>query len=1245
VTPNTPPTPNSLSVDSSGLLQGQPSALNSRPIRSTQHNKCPVCNGSNGACRILPDETIFCHGFADAKKFEKVNGYVCIAPARGHTATFKLDNSTEWTEDRRREWEARKVARQQAAKEEEQIRQARALSADERHQLYSEILDQLAIDKTTLADLQRRGFTPEEIERSGFKSVRKWQPLNKKYDTRLPGVSEDGSFLVVGGDGYLCPLRDFEGRIIGVQLRLHSSEDGDRYRWLSTPKRASLKLQPEDENPLAVFHPPGGKPEGIAILEGTGCKPFFVSRRLNFLTIGAAGGHWLGSPKLLEKYIKAAIEKYGQLPIKLVPDAGWALNSQVKAKLSDTLNWLEEKFTKKAISVLDWNQVHKSQYDIDELEDLSIVRSLTLESFSKKYKEVFASNKYQKWAENRVKLTADIVQQEKWLSIPKGIENECDILFIRKSLGGGKTQALIDYLKSLGIGIVSLLVGYRNTLLENTIARANALGLSASHVKNQLEKVGGHYVNFAADSSIELWAGCADSYFKFNAIIDHNPEYFFIHDEICSVLGHLKGGGTLKGRQQQAIQWDVESIRNSKFAIMMDANLSDREVDFMRSLFPEKRIKVLDSINDPNPRTFYFLETESSSNDYSQQPKYLPAQLVEKAKAATKVLWISDSQRSCEIADEILTRHGHKHYRLDGKTSTEELSKLLQSNPKEFIVTEQLDSLSLSPSAESGLSIDLFDYFDIVCFDIRGTLGVNALTQISTRLRDTKVPIYVACPEFVNLTSDPCPYAMKNVGEVIQQRIDMLAANATDVDRELITREYVANLFSEMGQKFSKDPWFIESLKDAKELKYEHQNLKLMLKTALAQAGNKIIDCVDEVADEQCDEVEDVKEFVKRREAEKIFNSIDIDYEKALELDKKDVNFDVKCQIRKARLKHQLPGIEETPSWNADFVYAVLLDQPDFLKKRWRLKRFQSEELGKAIFKAERKYNFEFGFEPKDVWKATSTKLHALKLLGVDRIIDIGSFSSQEAWVQEIIDKYYDNPEWFNLIGITKAKKSLKDDGTLKSLKHVKTMVERFLDYFGLESQQSKKGERNRTYAVATPELFDYILPDIDECLERRAAALIEEMSEISLSAIAAKAEEVARQQKAAEEQNQVELNKRMLEVQLTHSESGNPGNDSSYIYISNEIVARNLEEIPEEWNQPGQIEKIASWLAACETLEMLRELRGGDTPPVEGLEKYVVPPAVFKAAARGLEPSKRKQIKDWVLVLNSEKEGGTSAG
>ncbi|MEM9925378.1 MAG: hypothetical protein AAF915_16770 [Cyanobacteria bacterium P01_D01_bin.50] len=1209
-------------------------SFNQKLATTSKANPCPICGDTTGKCRhATEDEAWFCAGHSSVRKFDVVGEFKCVSHSKDEFwAIFKIDNSREWSEEQRADYKAKQARRQQQNKQRAEklqvAEQQRALPVEERHKLYSEILNQLKIEPATTDDLKRRGFTDKEIENCGFKSVNKYQKLASKCDKRLPGIGNDGKSLVVREDGYLCPLKDFDGHITGLQYRIHKPQDGNRYRWLSTPQNATLKVQPEHENPLAVFHPPGDKPFGIAICEGTGAKPYFVSQRLNLVTIGAAGGQHLSSPKLLEKYIKQAFDKYGHLPIIVIPDAGFALNQQVRKKLLGTFEWLQNNFQDSEIKALDWNQIHKSRGDIDELqtEDLLQVRWLRFDYFLKKYNEVFTSKQYHNWATNRVKLTADIKQYEKWLNIPSGIQNDCDILLIRKSLGGGKTQALIEFLKQFNA--VSLLVGYRNSLLNNTIARANNMGLNALHIKDTVEVVQGNYVNFAQDETIKLWGGCADSFLKFNAVVDRNPNYNLTHDEICSVLGHLKGGGTLKGRQQQAIEWVTNTINNSQFSIMMDANLSDKDVDFIKQLFPHKRIKVLDSEYPPDPRTFYFLETASSEKEFTSVSKFLPSQLIGKAKTANKVLWISDSQRSCEVADEILTKAGHKHYRLDGKTSHDELSKQLQDAPKQFITTHQLDSLSLSPSGESGLSIDLFNYFDAVCFDIRGTVGVNTLTQLSARLRDTNVPIYVACPEFVNMTSNPCPYAIKKIEKVIKERLDILLAKAMQTDGELVDSDYVRDMFDEIGNKAATDPWFIESLKDAKNLKYEHSNLKLCLKTALTQAGHRVIDLVDSASEKHYEEVKETKEEVMKREAEKIYNSEDIDFEKAQELSKQDVNYDVKCKIRKARLRHKLPGIEDTQSWNTDFIKTVLLDEQQFTDKRWRLKQLQDDELGKAVFKSEKKFNFENGFQFKDVWKFTSTKMEALKLLGVGEIITAGIFSSQDAWVRKIIDKYYEQPEWFDLIGIPRAKRTLNSDGSPNSLRYVKNMVDKFLDFFGLEAKLCKKSKANRLYSVNTPsEVKDY-LSDIDNCLNRKAEETIKASQEISLKAIADKAAEAKSKDEEWEQQHQAELKKRMLSQQLNHSQSEMVAFSHSYIYKPKEQMPpteistiQPTQYLDAEWYKPDSIADVASMLEYCDTPQMLAELRGTK-----------IPVSVLKVAARQLPEVKRNQIRQWVL-------------
>jgi len=143
----------------------------------------------------------------------------------------------------------------------------------------------------------------------------------------------------------------------------------------------------------------------------------------------------------------------------------------------------------------------------------------------------------------------------------------------------------------------------------------------------------------------------------------------------------------------------------------------------------------------------------------------------------------------------------------------------------------------------------------------------------------------------------------------------------------------------------------------------------------------------------------------------------------------------------------------------------------------------------------------------------------------------------------------------------------------------------------------------------------------IDDCLDRRALALIEETKDISLKAIADKAER-------AEKERQAELDKRALEAQLTHSDSDLLAVFPFY-YLNNQQetlpgISNQQPPIEEQWNQPEEIKAIARLLADCENLEMLAELRECD-----------IPPAVFKAAAKGLEAAKRRQIKDWVLTLN----------
>ncbi len=167
-----------------------------------------------------------------------------------------------------------------------------------------------------------------------------------------------------------------------MRLRTLPTTETNRYRWLSGQGQ-TLHLfpegcKPEGELPLAVFRPEG-KPEGIALAEGTGAKPFLVSQRLNLLTIGAAGGQWASSPELFRQILnKAALEVKGK-SIKILPDAGDILNPSVMNRWQRVISRLEDWGWSVAIGW--WGQTDKSHLDVDELGNLSAISFISVEEF------------------------------------------------------------------------------------------------------------------------------------------------------------------------------------------------------------------------------------------------------------------------------------------------------------------------------------------------------------------------------------------------------------------------------------------------------------------------------------------------------------------------------------------------------------------------------------------------------------------------------------------------------------------------------------------------------------------------------------------------------------------------------------------------------------------------------------------------------------------------------------------------
>ena len=119
----------------------------------------------------------------------------------------------------------------------------------ERHAVYTEMLSLLTLSDAHRQNLRERGLSDQRIEENGYKSmpstpesrrllaelVRASSPLKG-----IPGFyTRDGAWTLAGPNGFLIPVRDKDGLIQGLKIRLDDGANPARkYRWLSSRDRS-----------------------------------------------------------------------------------------------------------------------------------------------------------------------------------------------------------------------------------------------------------------------------------------------------------------------------------------------------------------------------------------------------------------------------------------------------------------------------------------------------------------------------------------------------------------------------------------------------------------------------------------------------------------------------------------------------------------------------------------------------------------------------------------------------------------------------------------------------------------------------------------------------------------------------------------------------------------------------------------------------------------------------------------------
>jgi len=303
-------------------------------LASSKKNPCPICNSISG-CKTT-DKGVLCR-----KEEGEVEGYL----NRGKTSDGLWTRFLTATDEAPA---PRKFAEPVVTAE------PPTLAPVDRDFWYKKILNNLSLNEGHRDTLLSKGLTLEAIESTMFRSVTPYQALPFDLPELLPGRANQPNKLMNRDSGFLCPLRNVEGLITGLQIRFDVATGDGRYAWLSSEGR-SKNL--EGGSPLSIFL----NGDNWGLVEGTGVKPLKLSQDRGLSVIGAASGHFANSLTELKRTI--ALKKISS--VTFFPDAGGLKNQHVANRDISTLAMLEELGLK--VEVAFWGQLDKKDGDIDEI--------------------------------------------------------------------------------------------------------------------------------------------------------------------------------------------------------------------------------------------------------------------------------------------------------------------------------------------------------------------------------------------------------------------------------------------------------------------------------------------------------------------------------------------------------------------------------------------------------------------------------------------------------------------------------------------------------------------------------------------------------------------------------------------------------------------------------------------------------------------------------------------------------------
>ena len=375
-------------------------------------------------------------------------------------------------------------------------------------------------------------------------------------------------------------------------------------------------------------------------------------------------------------------------------------------------------------------------------------------------------------------------------------------------------------------------------------------------------------------------------------------------------------------------------IKYSHGVVALDAYLSDTELDFLRRLRQFDFVHKLENTyrNQMNVRMV-------------NQKSTLTRAILDDALAGANLLITATTQKHCENLEKSLIRIGIPEAnicRIDGTTEREARRQggrddtvgLFFRNPKVYLETYTPQIVILSPTAESGISIDLAGYFRTHYHFHLGNLGILSGLQFLGRYRDFSAPRVIYCERQGRIGDGNSSSFTKWVKDEFDRQVHedmdlvfmLLDQGAADEAMKILTN--YAN---------KEDLWLKLAHQYKANLNEEMKYLRELFVEAMVADGYTV--SIDPEDVDGCDDTDDLmgRVEVERRvvQSRRIYDAPDLtrlEYE-AIRNNPSANELDRVLASKYYLTQQQLPGIMETESYCAELIQMLKYNHPALVKQ------------------------------------------------------------------------------------------------------------------------------------------------------------------------------------------------------------------------------------------------------------------------------------------------------------------------